>query len=141
MASSMGIVVSRMRSRGTTRANPVVGFGVVGMNTFTQGTPTSPDMSGDCSLVTKAMALQDSGVKAPRIARKPKKPIPMPSDFKAALARNKTAQAKYDDFSPSNKREYLEWITGAKGEDTRARRINQSVKWISEGKSRNWKYM
>jgi len=65
----------------------------------------------------------------------------MPGDFKTALAKNRKASAVYDDFSPSHKREYLEWITDAKGEDTRARRINQAIEWMAEGKSRNWKYM
>lgn len=65
----------------------------------------------------------------------------MPADLKAALAKNRKAKAVYDDSSPSHKREYLEWITEAKGEDTRARRIKQAVEWMAEGKSRNWKYM
>ncbi|MEX2152509.1 MAG: YdeI/OmpD-associated family protein [Gemmatimonadaceae bacterium] len=91
------------------------------------------------ALVRKAMVLNETGARAPRMA-KPKKVIPMPADLKAALAKNRNARAKYDDFSPSIKREYLEWITGAKGDDTRARRVAQAVGWIAEGKSRNWKY-
>jgi uncharacterized protein YdeI (YjbR/CyaY-like superfamily) len=67
--------------------------------------------------------------------------IPMPGELRAALARNKKAKANYDAFSPSHKREYLEWITEAKGADTRKRRVSQAVTWMAEGKARNWKYM
>ena len=77
----------------------------------------------------------------PMMRKEPRKPIAMPSELKAVLAKNKKASAVYDDFSPSHKREYVEWITDAKGEDTRARRIRQAIEWLAEGKPRNWKYM
>jgi uncharacterized protein YdeI (YjbR/CyaY-like superfamily) len=92
-------------------------------------------------MIKKAMGLQEAGVKSPRMAKAPRKPIPMAADLKAALAKNKKAKATFDAFSPSHKREYLEWITEAKGEDTRARRIKQALEWMAEGKPRNWKYM
>jgi uncharacterized protein YdeI (YjbR/CyaY-like superfamily) len=90
--------------------------------------------------VKKAKELNDAGVKAPRVT-KPKQPLEAPNDLLAAIKKNKKALATYEKFSPSNKREYIEWITGAKGEDTRARRIQQAVEWMAEGKARNWKYM
>jgi len=93
------------------------------------------------ALIRKGMELNEKGVKTPTMRKGPKKPIAMPAEFRAALARNKKASVVYDDFSPSHQREYLEWITDAKGEDTRARRINQAIEWMAEGKSRNWKYM
>ena len=55
--------------------------------------------------------------------------------------RLKKARIIFESFSPSHKREYLEWITDAKTETTRNKRIAQSVEWISEGKSRNWQYV
>jgi len=88
----------------------------------------------------KAKELNDTGVKAPRVA-KPKKPLAEPDYFLAAIKKNKKALATYEKFSPSHKRDYIEWITDAKGEDTRARRIKQAVEWMAEGKARNWKYM
>jgi len=88
----------------------------------------------------KARELNDAGVKAPRVA-KPKKPLEEPDFFLAAIKKNKKALATYEKFSPSHKREYIEWITDAKGEDTRARRVKQAVEWMAEGKARNWKYM
>jgi uncharacterized protein YdeI (YjbR/CyaY-like superfamily) len=48
--------------------------------------------------------------------------------------------AAFTALSPSHKREYGEWIAEAKRRETRRQRIQTAVKWISEGKARNWKY-
>lgn len=74
----------------------------------------------------------------PKVSQKPV--IPVPDDFAAALARDEVAQATFETFPPSQRWEYLDWITGAKREDTRAKRIGEAVGWIAEGKRRNWKY-
>jgi uncharacterized protein YdeI (YjbR/CyaY-like superfamily) len=92
-------------------------------------------------LVKQAAALHDQGVKAPRMKGAPKKPIKEPDYFTVALKKNKKALETYGGFSPSHKREYLEWITEAKSEDTRKRRLETALEWIAEGKPRNWKYM
>jgi uncharacterized protein YdeI (YjbR/CyaY-like superfamily) len=76
----------------------------------------------------------------PRAKVPPKAPIPMPDDFARALAGSAAAQAVFDGFAPSHRREYLEWITDAKRAETRAKRIAQSLEWLAEGKKRNWKY-
>ena len=91
--------------------------------------------------VRKAMALNEAGIKAPKKHKDPRKPIPMPTDMKEALARNERAKTTYEDFSPSHKREYLQWITEAKQPETRQRRLSQAVEWMAEGKPRMWKYM
>jgi len=93
------------------------------------------------ALVKRAAKLNEDGVKAPKTRAKAKKSIPVPSDLKGALAKNKKARATFDGFSPSHRYEYLEWITGAKAEDTRKRRLDQAVEWMAEGKPRNWKYI
>jgi uncharacterized protein YdeI (YjbR/CyaY-like superfamily) len=56
------------------------------------------------------------------------------------LKKNKTAAKVFAEFSPSCKREYVDWIADAKREETKVRRVTQAVEWIAEGKSRNWKY-
>jgi hypothetical protein len=90
--------------------------------------------------VKKAKELNETGAKVPRVT-KPKKPLEAPDYFIAAIKKNKKALTTYEGFSPSAKREYVDWITGAKADDTRARRIAQAVEWMAEGKQRNWKYM
>ena len=91
--------------------------------------------------IEKAMALNEQGVQAKRPAKRPKKPLATPAYFLAALKKNKKALATYEAFTPSHKREYVEWITEAKSEATRERRLADAVAWMAEGKPRNWKYM
>jgi uncharacterized protein YdeI (YjbR/CyaY-like superfamily) len=43
-------------------------------------------------------------------------------------------------LSPSQQREYVDWITEAKQDSTRAKRLATAVEWLAEGKRRNWKY-
>jgi len=92
--------------------------------------------------VKKAMALNDAGIK---VQRKPAlragTPLTVPAVLVAALKKNKRARATFEAFSPSHKREYVEWITEAKSDDTRARRLQTAVEWMGEGKPGNWKYM
>jgi uncharacterized protein YdeI (YjbR/CyaY-like superfamily) len=92
--------------------------------------------------IHEAMKLNDQGIKSPTRS-KPKGPreVVVPDDLAAALAANDTARATFDGFSPSNKREYVEWITEAKTESTRAKRLGTAIEWMAEGKPRNWKYM
>lgn len=90
--------------------------------------------------VRKAMKLNEDGVKPPARRAAPKPPPETPEDLAAALKKNRAAQATFDAFPPSCKREYIEWIVEAKREETRAKRLAQAVEWMAEGKRRNWKY-
>jgi hypothetical protein len=92
-------------------------------------------------LVKRAAALNDQGINPSPPKRAPKPPLATPPAFSAALRKNKKAQANFGAFSPSHKREYLEWIVEAKQDATRDRRIETAVEWIAAGKPRNWKYM
>ena len=91
-------------------------------------------------LIKQAAKLNDAGIKLKREPRAPKAPLAVPPEFSGALKQNRKAQAAFGAFSPSHRREYVEWITEAKQETTRQRRITQAIEWIAEGKSRNWKY-
>ncbi|UIP05955.1 YdeI/OmpD-associated family protein [Erythrobacter sp. SDW2] len=73
-------------------------------------------------------------------APKPKPEIPMPDYFAVALEGKPEAKASFARLAPSHRREYLEWITEAKREETRAKRIASTLEWLAEGKKRNWKY-
>jgi uncharacterized protein YdeI (YjbR/CyaY-like superfamily) len=91
--------------------------------------------------IKQAAQLNEDGVKMPaRPAKAPKKELPAPAGLVAALKKNKKAQANFEAFPPSHRREYIEWITEAKTEETREKRIATTLEWLVEGKSRNWKY-
>ncbi|MGX7952416.1 YdeI/OmpD-associated family protein [Tsuneonella sp. HG249] len=77
---------------------------------------------------------------APAQKKPPKAEIPMPEDFRAALAATPGAREKFDAFPPGARREYLEWIVSAKRPETRAKRIETACGQSAEGKKMNWKY-
>ncbi|HEY0970396.1 MAG TPA: YdeI/OmpD-associated family protein [Gemmatimonadales bacterium] len=77
----------------------------------------------------------------PAAKRSTRPEIPMPEAMTAALAGADAARTRFEAFSPSHRREYVEWIAEAKTDATRDRRIAQMLEWVAEGKPRNWKYM
>jgi uncharacterized protein YdeI (YjbR/CyaY-like superfamily) len=93
--------------------------------------------------VRKAAALNEAGVKAPNRSKPRQKPAPLeiPDYFSVALRKNKKAQKAFDGFSYSHRKEYVEWITEAKRDATRERRLATALEWLAEGKPRNWKHL
>jgi uncharacterized protein YdeI (YjbR/CyaY-like superfamily) len=91
--------------------------------------------------VRRAMRLNELGTKVPKRPSRPKRPLVVPADLTRALLRNRKAREAFEGFSPSHRREYVEWITEAKQEATRLRRLDTTIAWLAEGKPRNWKYM
>lgn len=91
-------------------------------------------------LIKEAVRLNDEGIKVKKKVSKVKKEVVVPDILINALARNKKASATFDAFSPSCKREYIEWITEAKTDATSEKRLATTIEWLSEGKRRNWKY-
>lgn len=93
------------------------------------------------SFIRQGMKLTDAGVKLNQArARKTKPVLETPADLIAALEKNKKAWQAFEAFTPSHRREYIEWIEEAKREETRRRRIAQTVALVAEGKDRHWKY-
>ena len=117
---------------------PRDGMGSYGKMTSLDDLPTKKILLAH---IRKAMKLNEDGVKMPA-ARKAASKLPpeMPEDLVAALNKDKAAKATFDAFPPSCRREYIEWIVEAKREETRAKRLAQTVEWLAEGKRRNWKY-
>ena len=89
--------------------------------------------------IKEAVALNEQGVKIKRVAKK-KPPVKPPPYLVAALKKNPKARAAFESFSPSQRREYVEWLVEAKQEATRERRLATAIEWIAEGKTRHWKY-
>jgi len=83
---------------------------------------------------TSPIAARNKVVKAPRPQLAP------PPEFKEALQSHPKAAQTFQNFSPSCQREYLEWLTEAKQQATKEKRIAQAIQRLTEGKPRNWKY-
>jgi len=91
--------------------------------------------------IRRAVALNEKRIKAPAPKRKRKPDLEVPAWFIRALKQNKKALATFEAFSASHKREYVEWLTEAKREATRRKRLATTLQWLAEGKPRNWKYL
>jgi uncharacterized protein YdeI (YjbR/CyaY-like superfamily) len=112
------------------------------MNTFGRVQKRS-DLPSDevlIKFIKTAIKLNEDGIKVKRAASIDLSNQEIPSAFNTALEKNKKAKEAFEKMSPSHKKEYLEWIVDAKSEETRDRRIKQTIEWVSEGKSRHWKY-
>jgi uncharacterized protein YdeI (YjbR/CyaY-like superfamily) len=95
------------------------------------------------AFIQEAMALNDKGVKlAPRPDAKPAKAaeITIPDAFAEQLSRHEQANDVFWSKSPSFRKEYVVWIADAKTDQTRQKRIDESLEWIAQGKGRFWKY-
>jgi uncharacterized protein YdeI (YjbR/CyaY-like superfamily) len=90
--------------------------------------------------IKKAARLNESGEKPKQEKRKPRAELATLPDLATALKKNKKAAETFKNFSPSHRREYIEWITQAKREETRIKRVQQAIEWLAGGKSRHWKY-
>ncbi|MDO8543857.1 MAG: YdeI/OmpD-associated family protein [Opitutaceae bacterium] len=90
--------------------------------------------------IKRAAELNATAPARPRKKTGARRELPVPRELAAALAKNKSASATFKSFSPSHRDEYIEWITEAKRDETRQKRLATTVEWLNEGKSRNWKY-
>jgi uncharacterized protein YdeI (YjbR/CyaY-like superfamily) len=119
------------------------GMGSLGRITSLANLPSDKQMLG---WLRQAADFVDSGqytspiAARRRVVKAPKPVLKTSVEFATALKRNKKAAEIFAAFSPSCKREYVEWIAEAKRAETRDKRIATAVQWIAEGKQRNWKY-
>jgi uncharacterized protein YdeI (YjbR/CyaY-like superfamily) len=114
-------------------------MGHLGQLTSLQDLPADKILT---AYLKEAASLNEHGVKPPaKAVTKEKKELVVPDDLKKALAKNKPAAKTFDGFSYTNKKDYVEWLSAAKTEDTRAKRLHTAIEWMTEGKIRNWKYL
>jgi len=100
-----------------------------------------PDAKMMKKLIGDAMKLNDDGIKVAK--PKPtgeKKELVVPDVLLEALATNDAAADTFNNFPYSKKKDYVEWITEAKTDATREKRLATTIEWLAEGKSRHWKY-
>ncbi len=112
-------------------------MGSFGRITSLKDLPSDKVMVG---LIHQAMELNEKGIKIPKKPATIKKELVIPDYLTKALSKNRKAKTQFDKFSYSRRKDYVEWLTEAKTEVTREKRLTTTVEWLSEGKSRNWKY-
>lgn len=113
-------------------------MGSLGRLTSLKDLPSDTILKG---FIKAAKKLNDEGIKAaPPKKAAAKKEIEVPDYLIMALKKNKKAWTVFEAFAPSHRKEYVQWITEAKTAETRQKRMDTAIEWISEGKARNWKY-
>jgi len=91
--------------------------------------------------IQQAIKLNEDNIKLPAKPKSTeKKELIVPEYFINALKEDPRALAVFQNFSLSNKKDYVLWLEEAKTEATRLKRLETAVEWIGEGKSRMWKY-
>jgi uncharacterized protein YdeI (YjbR/CyaY-like superfamily) len=133
-------ISAALRKEGIVREG---GASTLGRITSVESLPSEKKLAG---WVAQAAALIESGQERSPVAARTRTAKPTrtalktPPDFNHALSKNKKAAAAFATFSPSCRREYIEWIVEAKRSETREQRIATALDWIAQGKQRNWRY-
>jgi uncharacterized protein YdeI (YjbR/CyaY-like superfamily) len=115
------------------------GMGQFGKLTSLRDLPSDGQMT---TYMRKAMTLAEAGVKLSRPKPSDRSEPTLPDDLAALLAQEKHAASRniWAGFGPGAQREYIDWITEAKTDATRQKRIATTLAWLAEGRKRNWKY-
>lgn len=129
---------SLMKDAEKLKDNQEEGMGHLGKITGMKDIPSDKVM---LSYIKEAAMLNEKGIKLPPRKKTEAKEVVAPDYFLKAIKKNKKAATTYETFSPSCKKEYIMWVTEAKTEETRNKRLETTVEWMAEGKQRNWKYM
>lgn len=119
------------------KGNDRTGMGHFGKLQSMKDLPTDKVM---IEYIKEAKQLIQKGAKLPKREKTNTGEVEVPEYFTKALKKNKAAFAYFDKSSNSHKREYIQWITEAKTEETRNKRMATAIEWLEEGKGRNWKY-
>jgi hypothetical protein len=86
-------------------------------------------------LLRAAVAL-DAEPALPKPPPAKREPWPIPDFFAAALKANRKAAANFAAFAPTYQREYIVWLTTAKREETREKRLAETLRALTAG--RKW---
>jgi len=91
--------------------------------------------------IQQAIQLNEDNIKLPLKPKSTeKKELILPDYFIEALNEAPQAMAVFQNFSLSNKKDYVLWLEEAKTEATRLKRLDTTLEWLAEGKTRMWKY-
>jgi uncharacterized protein YdeI (YjbR/CyaY-like superfamily) len=83
----------------------------------------------DAGLATVNFPLPDADAPKPKRAE-----LPLPDWLKEGLMTNPRAWENFSNLPPSHRREYIAWISDAKKEETRQRRIREAILTLEKNK-------
>lgn len=81
----------------------------------------------------KVEAAKQSG-KWDKPVKSPKLSFEMHPEFAKALKKNEKAKETFDNLAPTYQKQYLGWIEVAKRSETIQKRIEESIRLLSEGR-------
>lgn len=100
-----------------------------------------PDDETLLGYLREAKRLNDENIKVPQAPKDLKvKDLTVPEFLLEALKDNPLAAETWDKFAYSHRKEYVNWITEAKTEATREKRLATAIEWLAEGKTQMWRY-
>ncbi len=132
-----GELMSDPRLKGGKSVKPTSRF--LGKVTRLSDLPADEDF---IAMIKEAAQLNEKGIKIKRekpVGETPKV-LETPDYFQTALDGSVKAKQVFESKSNSFRKEYIIWITDAKTDETRGKRINEALEWIAEGKGRFWKH-
>lgn len=97
---------------------------------------TKPDLEAVRPYIIEAIRLNEKGLKPKPI----RKELILPDFFSSALNSNKTAKSKFEALSYSKKKDYIDWLSSAKRQETRLKRLEQAMSFIENDIDRHAKY-
>ena len=130
-------IAAKLRDEGKLVSNAM---GSLGRLTSVAELPADKDLIGYWKVGAAAIDAGTRTVSFKRPQRVAKKEAEMPAELEAALKKNAKALKTFEAFPPSCRREYIDWIAGAKQAATRERRVVKAVAQMAEGKRHNWQY-
>jgi uncharacterized protein YdeI (YjbR/CyaY-like superfamily) len=94
------------------------------------------------TMLDEARQLNEKGIKIKREKPESDKPkvLEIPDYLMTALMANPKAKEVFESKSNSFRKEYIIWISDAKTDETRQKRISEALEWIADGKGRFWKH-
>lgn len=87
--------------------------------------------------VKEAIELERAGKRVPTERGKP---LVIPPQLKAALAQDRAAKAAFAELTTGKRREYADYISDAKREETKQKRVEKILPLITEGKGIHDRY-
>ena len=73
-------------------------------------------------------------------SNRPEIPTDIPAELEQALSKNSKAKTFFEQLAPSYRMQFIGWVASAKRQETRDRRVKESLELLKKGKKLGMKY-